>query len=211
MTIWYLQQQVNICHTIKTENWSQWKTAYVNNEFDTSHWDNRQSFLDSWLFSSSRLCSFPSILHHSSVAPIKMSPCRLIWPSASSWSFTVHNVYVSISVQSRRELLNSLWNSDYLQFLFWLLSFTMLCFPLLSRAKLNQNLRSKCPSAVHRCLLHGTGQELFWSEGTIKRQLGPQQLFCSTYPLLLVLITCWSRAFQTILMCFWEWRRWLCS
>lgn len=102
-------------------------------------------------------------------------------------------------------------NSDYLQFLFWLLSFTMLCFPLLSRAKLNQNLRSKCPSAVHRCLLHGTGQELFWSEGTIKRQLGPQQLFCSTYPLLLVLITCWSRAFQTILMCFWEWRRWLCS
>lgn len=103
MTIWYLQQQVNICHTIKTENWSQWKTAYVNNEFDTSHWDNRQSFLDSWLFSSSRLCSFPSILHHSSVAPIKMSPCRLIWPSASSWSFTVHNVYVSISVQSRRE------------------------------------------------------------------------------------------------------------
>lgn len=114
MTIWYLQQQVNICHTIKTENWSQWKTAYVNNEFDISHRDNRQSFLDSWLFSSSRLCSFPSILHHSSVAPIKMSPCRLIWPSASSWSFTVHSLceYFSSEQKGVVEFTVEFWLSS---------------------------------------------------------------------------------------------------
>lgn len=140
-------------------------------------------------------------LTHSPMSCSYRKSCPAKWKSshivlmALYWCFTVHNSAFTLEFHFRPEVSCWICPSDCPHLLLWLFPFTMFCFTLLSSpdlfwVKLNQNLCSKCPLAADRCLLHGTRPEVIWSKGTMIWLLRPQQLFCSTDSLLLVLNTC---------------------
>lgn len=136
--------------------------------------------------------------------------------SASYQCFTVHNGASTLAFQFKPKVSYWIQPSCCPHLLFCLFPFTIFCFTLLSSpdlfwVKLNWDLCSKCSSAADGCLLHGTRPKVVWSKGTMIWLLCPQQLFYSTDPLLLVLITCSCRNLLNVLLCFWQWGRWLCT